>query len=55
LPEPPAFPVPPLPTIFTFAISGAVKVPGALKVCEPAGTAALPPKTPSFEVPIGII
>jgi hypothetical protein len=36
-------------------MSGAVNVPGALNVCDPAGTAALPPKTPSFEVPIAMI
>jgi hypothetical protein len=42
--------------MFTFVISGAVKVPGALKVCDPAGTTALPPpKTPIFEVPIAMI
>jgi hypothetical protein len=33
--------------------TGAAKVPGALNVTEPASIP--PPKTPIFEVPIGII
>jgi hypothetical protein len=44
-----------LPEILTLVTpTGIEKVPGVLKVCDPAGTPP-PPKTPIFEVPIAMI